>query len=258
MKLASLRSAQVVLLIAALAMPLVAQWKNLPMNGPKKADGSLDLAGPAPKTADGKPDFSGIWEQADLKYFRNLAVDMKPEEVPMRPEAKSILQARTNGALGNQEPDANCLPQGVPKINGAPVPFKIVQTPNLVMFVYEAFNLWRQVHMDSRELVDDPNPTWLGWSKGHWDGEALVIETRGFNGKAWLDTAGHPASDALHVTERLRRPSFGRIEMQITIDDPKMYTRSWTANEVLKLVTDTDLYEFVCLENERDLKHMNK
>jgi hypothetical protein len=240
------------LLVVAAAVPLAAQWKIAP------GEGSLDLKAPAPKAADGKPDLSGIWEQENLNHFRNLAADMKAAEVPFRPEAKALFDSRQGGARGHEEPDANCLPQGVPKIDGAPVPFKIVQTPKLVLIVYEAFNLWRQVHLDGRQLLNDPNPTWLGYSSGKWDGDTLVVETTGFNGKAWLDTGGMPASDALHVTERFRRVDFGHIQLDITIDDPKMYTRPWTAKETLKLVTGYELIEFICLENEKDLLHMNK
>ncbi|MEI9812972.1 MAG: hypothetical protein WDO18_10020 [Acidobacteriota bacterium] len=235
--------------VAALAaLPVAAQWK-LPASAVK-------LEGPAAKTADGKPDLSGIWEQASTKHFLNLMADMKADEYPYKPETKAIVDSRKNGAQGRFEPDANCLPQGVPKINAAPVPFKIVQTPNLVVLVYEAFNLWRQVHLDGRELLEDPNPTWLGYSAGHWDGDTLVVESRGFNGKPWLDMAGNPGSESLHVTEKFHRTSLGSMDLEITIDDPKMYTRVWTAKEKLRLVQNTEIMEFICLENEKDLKHM--
>jgi len=236
-------------LAAMSAFPLAAQWKIAP--------GTADLTAPAPRV-DGKPDLSGIWEQDNLTHFRNLAADMKAGEVPFRPEGKALYDSRQDGARGLEEPDANCLPQGVPKIDGAPVPFKIVQTPKLVLIVYEAFNLWRQVHLDGRELVKDPNPTWLGYSTGRWEGDTLIVETTGLNGKIWLDSGGMPSSDALHVTERFRRVDFGHIQLDITIDDPKMYTRPWTAKETLKLVTGYELIEFICLENEKDLRHMNK
>ena len=227
-----------------------AQWK-LPASTP-------DLNAPPPKAADGKPDLSGIWEQDSMTHFRDLTSDMKPEDVPWRPEAKALRASRADGALGLEEPDANCLPQGVPKINAAPVPFKIVQTPKLVLLVYEAFNLWRQVHLDGRQLIDDPNQTWLGWSTGRWDGDTLVVETRGLNGKAWMDTSGTPGSDAMRVTERFHRTSVGHMDLEITIDDPKSFTRPWTAKEKLHIVPNTELMEFICLENEQDLKHIRK
>ena len=242
-----MRLAFLIVLTAAL---LPAQWKIPP--------GTADLKGPVPKAADGKPDLSGIWEQDNLTHFRNLTADMKQEDVPYRPEARALMKSRADGARGTEEPDANCLPQGVPKIESAPVPFKIVQTRDLVVFVYEVFNLWRQVHLDGRQLAADPNPTWLGYSSGRWDGDTLVIEARGFNGKAWLDTSGNPGSDGLKVTEKLHRTSLGHMDLEITIDDPKMYTRPWTAKESLHLVQGTELLEFICLENEKDLKHMGK
>ncbi|MEO8097441.1 MAG: hypothetical protein ABI811_07040 [Acidobacteriota bacterium] len=242
-----------------LALPVVAQWKMAPGSGaPKKADGTPNLTAPAPKMPDGKPDLSGIWEQDNLDHFRNLTADMKAEEVPIRPEAKALRESRANGARATEEPDANCLPQGVPKIMAAPVPFKIVQTSNLIVHVYEAFNLWRQIHLDGRELIADPNPTWLGYSSGKWEGDTLVVDVRGLNGKAWLDTSGLPASDALHVTERWRRKDFGHMDLEITVDDPKIFTRPWTAKEPLHLVPGTELLEFICGENEKDLPHLVK
>lgn len=240
-----------ILLFTVLAvMPMAAQWK-LPLSA-IKADAL------PPRTADGKPDLSGIWEQTTPTHFRNLMADLKPEEYPYKPETKAIVEARKDGAQGKDEPDANCLPQGVPKIDAAPVPFKIVQTPKLIVLVYEAFNLWRQVHLDGRQLETDPTPTWLGYSTGRWDGDTLIVETRGFNGKAWMDLAGHPASDALQVTERFHRTSMGTMDLDVTIDDPKMYTRPWVAHEKLRLLPNTEIMEFICLENEKDLKHMGK
>ena len=238
----------VLILISALAA--TAQWK---LTTP-----TPDPQGPVPKAADGKPDLSGIWEQASMKHFQDLTSDMKPEDVPWRPEAKALRDSRAGGARALEEPDAHCLPQGVPKINAAPVPFKIVQTPKLILLVYEAFNLWRQVHLDGRTLVDDPNPTWLGWSTGRWEGDTLVVETRGLNGKAWMDLAGTPGSDAMRVTERFHRTSLGKMDLEITIDDPKSFTRPWTAKESLRIVPNTEIMEFICLENEQDLKHIGK
>lgn len=233
-------------LLAAVFMH--AQWKNLPA--------TPDLKSAAPKAADGKTDLSGIWTQDNTKPFLDLTYEMKPEEVPYRPAAKALADSRRDGT--KDEPDSQCLPQGVPKINAAPVPFKIVQTPKLVVMVYEAFNLWRQFHLDGRQLIEDPNPTWLGWSSGKWEGDTLVVETRGLNGKSWLDHAGNPASDALHVTEKWRRPSVGKLELEVTIDDPKMYTRPWTAKESFHLLPDTEVMEFICLENEKDQRHMKQ
>jgi hypothetical protein len=132
----------------------------------------------------------------------------------------------------------------------------MVQTPTFIVLVYENFNLWRQIFLDGRELTDDATPSWFGYSTGKWEGDTLVVDTKGFNGKAWLDQGGKPATDALHVIERFRRKDFGHMEIQITIDDPKAYTKPWTVTEPLNLLTDTELMEFVCNENNRDLEHL--
>ena len=235
---------------------LSAQWISVKTPGvPRTADGKPDLSAPAPKTADGKGDLSGIWSPS-ARFLVNLAVDLKADEVQMRPAAQEIFNSRKNGAKSNEEPDAHCLPQGVPKIDAAPVPWKIIQGPRQVTILYEAFTQFREIFTDGRELPKDPNPTWLGYSVGRWEGDTLVVESSGFNGKAWLDSAGHPASDALHVTERFRRKDFGHMDLEITIDDPKMYVKPWTVKESPTLLADSELLEFNCNENEKDLRHM--
>jgi hypothetical protein len=250
------RAVALVMAIVLASIPATAQWKNLPKDGvPLGPDGKPNLSAPAPKTAAGRPDLSGIY-QSSYRYFANLAADLGLDQVPMTDEAKKIHAARVTGLLGYEEPDAHCLPQGVPKINSAPVPFRIVQTDTLVVLVYEAFNLWRQVHLDGRDWADDLNPSWMGYSKGRWDGDALVVETRGLNGKQWLDHGGLPASDKLTVIERFRRPTFGSLEIDVTINDPTYYTRPWTATTKLRLMPDTELFEFICNENEKSTPHM--
>jgi len=244
------------LVVAVCVAPLAAQWRDVPLDGvPRDANGDPDMSAPAPRTPGGRPDLSGIYFP-NMRYFRNLAADIGIENVPMTDEARQIHAARFTGLLGYEEPDAHCLPQGVPKINMAPVPFKIVQTERLVVLVYEAFNLWRQVHLDGREFADDLNPAWLGYSLGRWDGDELVVETRGINGKQWLDHGGLPTSDRLTVVERFRRPTFGRLEIELTIDDPTYYTRPWSATTNATLRLDTELFEFICNENERSTPHM--
>jgi hypothetical protein len=242
--------------VLLLANPAGAQWKNLPMDGvPLGADGKPNMSAPAPRTSDGRPDLSGIYTP-NMRYFRNLAADLGIANVPMTDEARSIHKSREDGTLGYLEPDAHCLPQGVPKINMAPVPFKIVQTDKLVVLVYEAFNLWRQVHLDGREFGDDLNPSWLGYSKGRWEGDELVVETRGLNGKQWLDHGGLPTSDKLTVIERFRRPTFGQLEIVLTISDPTYYTKPWTVTTNARRMLNTELFEFICNENERSTPHM--
>jgi hypothetical protein len=173
-----------------LAAPALAQWRNLPTDGiPLDAKGNPNMSAPAPRTRDGRIDLSGIYV-GDIRYFRNLAADLGLENVPMTTEAREIRRAREGGALSYLEPDSRCLPQGVPKINMAPVPFRIVQTDRLVVLVYEAFTLWRQVFLDDREYADDLNPSWLGYSKGRWEGDELVGQDRSSDIKARQRTLG--------------------------------------------------------------------
>jgi hypothetical protein len=205
---------------------------------------------------DGKPDLSGIWEPISPKYLRDLAADLKPGEVPYQPWAKALVDSRADGSHAREESDANCLPQGIPKIAAAPAPWKIIQSTGSIVILHEAFNLWRQVFLDGRQFAEDLNPSWLGYSIGKWEGDTLVVDSKGFNGKTWLDQAGKPTTEALHVTERYRRKNFGTMEIQITIDDPKAYTKPWTVTEEVRLVLNTDLLEFICNENNRDLVHL--
>jgi hypothetical protein len=135
-------------------------------------------------------------------------------------------------------------------------PIKVIQEPGLVVILYELLGDFRQIFLDGRTLPRDPNPTWMGYSVGHWDDDSLVVDSAGFNGKTWLDAQGHPSTDALHLAERFRRRDFGHLDLTLTIDDPKAYTRPWAVNLPLQLLPDADLLEYVCNENEKDLKHM--
>jgi hypothetical protein len=249
----------VIACMCAMGAPVLAQWANYPNAGvPRLPDGKPNLAAPAPKTADGKPDLSGVWMPEDQKFFMNLATGLKPEDVVLQPEAQALQKQREENLHGG-DPLARCLPHGVPRINTNGIfPFKIIQTPGLVVILYEQLSLFRQVFMDGRTLAKDLNPSWLGYSTGRWDGDTLVIETSGFNDKTWLDTqVGHPASEALHVTERFRRTNFGTLEIWSTIDDPKSYKKPWTTTiQKNNLQLQTDLLEFICNENEKDLPHM--
>jgi hypothetical protein len=228
-----------------------AQWLHYPTAGiPRTPEGKADLSAPVPKDPDGKPDLSGMWRSNGLKYLLNLAVD--GIDVPFQPWAQEVYNVnKTNH--GRDAPEARCLPQGVPMIN-FPYLLKIAYTPGLYVILYEANNLYRQIFTDGRGLPKDPNPTWMGYSVGHWDGDTFVIDSTGFNDQVWIDTDGHPHTDALHVIERLRRRDFGHIDFQVTIDDPKAYTKPWSISLTLTLVADTELLEFVC--EERDIEHM--
>ena len=235
--------------------PAFGQWAKIPAPAvPRTADGQPNLSAPAPRLPDGKPDLSGIWNPP-AGYIRNLTKDSK-EEVPFQPWAKAVYDERAAGLHWRDEPDANCLPQGVPKILVAPAPWRIVQTPGVIIFVHEAFNLWWQAFVDGREFLPHPDvtPTWHGYSTGKWDGDTLVVDTQGFNGKVWLDQLGKPSTEALRVTTRFTRKDFGHMDIAITIDDPKAYTRPWGTALQATLIPNTDLMEFICLENEKDTR----
>jgi hypothetical protein len=219
----------------------------------------VDLTAPTPKAGAGIPDLSGVWESAP-EYFYDLANDLNPGEVVLQPWAKA-LQAEREAKEHQDDPLSECMPPGVPRIDmstpDAPHPFKIVQTPALVVLLYETStnSTFRQVFLDGRPLPPEPQPTWLGYSTGHWEDEALVVDTIGFNGRSWTDTRkGHPQTEAAHVTERFRRRDFGHLEIEITIDDPKAYSKPWHAKVPVKLLPDTDLIETYC-ENEKDRVH---
>ncbi len=249
------RSAYVVFL-AATSVPVSAQWLKYPTAGtPRTAEGKPDLSAPAPKTPDGKPDLAGIWEADDSRHFFDLTADSK-QEVPFQPWARALSQQRQDN-LHKDDPLALCMPPGVPRINTI-APFKIIQTPPVVIVLYEttSTSAFRQIFTDGRPLPKDPQPTWLGYSVGTWEGGALKVDSVGFNDRDWLDTLiGHPQTDALHVIERFRRIDFGHMEIAVTIDDPKAYTAPWTGRFTVHLLPDTEILEMIC-ENQRGIEHM--
>lgn len=238
---------------AFLPLPAVAQWINYPTPGtPRLADGKPNLAAPAPRTADGKPDLSGVWRGAGPIYRFNIAQDLKPEDI--QPWAEALFLERVRDSR-KDSPLAKCLPVSVPFHNFFNLT-RIVQTPALMVILYESPNSpHRTVFTDGRDLPKDPNPSFLGYSIGRWEGDTFVITTTGFNDLGWLDSAGHPQTESLRLTERLRRRDFGHMEFEMTIDDPKVFTRPFTIKSERLLAADTDLLEDVC-ENERDRVRM--
>ena len=212
-----------------------------------------NLFAPAPRTPDGRPDLSGIWRGAGPLYRFNIAQDLKPEDI--QPWAEALFLQRVRDAR-KDSPLARCLPVSVPFHNFFNLT-RIVQTPALIVILHESPNSpHRTVFTDGRELPKDPNPTWLGYSVGRWEGDTLVVTSAGFNDRGWLDSGGHPQTESLRVTERLRRRDFGHMEFDITIDDPKVFTRPFTVKTERVLAPDTELLEDVC-ENERDRIHMS-
>lgn len=244
-------------LIAAIftiaAMPAAAQWLNVPTKGiPRTKDGKPDRAAPAPKAADGNPDLSGLWHMSS-KYTVNIAADLERGDV--QPWAAALFVQHAENLRREDPANLQCLPQG-PRANlFSTLMEKIVQTPDLIMILIEDLT-YRQIFLDGRELPKDPNPSFMGYSVGHWQGDTLVVESNGFKDRTWLDILGHPHSEALHVVERINRFDFGHMEITETIDDPKAFTRPFTIRIDANIVPDSELLEYVCAENERDSIHL--
>jgi hypothetical protein len=241
------------MILCVTSVSLTAQWPNHPTPGlPRTPEGKPNLSAPAPRSADGKPDLSGVWLVKNGSFY--LASDLKPEE--MRPWAAALYKQREDDFRKDTDGIA-CLPPG-PKagIGLGGFPMKIVQTPNLVVVLYEYHTIFRQIFTDGRALPpEDANPTWMGYSVGHWDGDTLVVSTAGYNDRTSLDLAGHPHTEALRMTERFHRRDVGHLDLQVTLDDPKAYTRPWKLPFDFDLIPDGQLIEYVC-ENERDAPHL--
>ena len=200
-------------------------------------------SGPTPRTADGKPDLSGVW-------FAQRPVDPgKPEPLPW--VAKLLKEREEDNA--KDSPGAHCMPRGITNA-GALFPFKLVQTPKLLVMLFEDdIPSHRQVFLDGRAQPKDPNPRWMGYSVGHWEKDTLVVDTIGFDDRSWLTAQGHPHTDKMHVVERFRRPDLGHLEIGITIDDPGAYAKPWVIKRVSELDAGDDIGEYVCTENNKDV-----
>jgi hypothetical protein len=227
-----------------------AQWLSHPTAGiPRTPDGKPDLAAPVPRTPDGKPQLAGLWRPSP-GLTGDIAKNLKPGDVPFQPWAEALYKHR-RATDSKDDPTANCIVGGVPRSDLVGYPFKILQVPGMVAILYEAVHSYRQIFTDGRELPKDPNPSWFGYSVGHWDGDGFVVRTAGFNDKGWLDNAGKPATEHLRVTERFIRKDFGHMDIEITIDDPKAYTKPWTVTQPLVFQPDTELLEYICNENNK-------
>jgi hypothetical protein len=241
-------------ILCVMSVSLTAQWPNHRTPGlPRTADGKPDLSAPAPRSADGKPDLSGVWMPTNSGSLFYVTQDLKPGEI--RPWAAAIYKQRADDYRKDSD-GIRCLPPG-PKAGIAVgnFPLKIVETPSVVVVLYEYQTIFRQIFTDGRALPDDPNPNWMGYSVGQWDGDNLIVSTAGYNDRSTLDLAGHPHTEALRVTERYHRRDAGHMDLQVTLDDPKAYTRPWALHVEFDLIPDGDLIEYVC-ENERDAPHL--
>jgi hypothetical protein len=210
-------------------------------------------SGPTPRLADGRVDFSGVWRPAGVSLIEDISLGLKTgETLPLNPAGERILKAR----LSKDDPEANCLPTGVPRL--APYPWRIFETATHMFFLFEGnIHSYRQIFMDGRQRPADLDPTWYGQSLGRREGDALVIDTVGFNGLSWFDFVGHPHTEQLHTLERYRRTTFGTLAEEVTIEDPGVYTRPFTIAGAHVLLAKEELMEYVCNENERDTKHLS-
>jgi len=255
----------VVSILAATTAP--AQWLHYPTAGiPRTPDGKPNLTAPVPKTRDRKPDLSGLWlpendratkgTNGELlpKLFISIDRGLKPGELSMQPWAQALMTERSRNFQA-EDPITTCKPVGGPRLNYIPTPIKIVQNPALIVLMHEEEVTFRQIYTDGRKLPQDPEPSTLGYSTAKWEGGTLVVDTVGFRDQGWLDAIGHPYSDTLHVTERFHRRDFGHIEVQITINDPKAYKQPFTLRQDWAFLPDTDLLEYHCADNERDVRH---
>jgi hypothetical protein len=247
-----------------------AQWLNYKFeNAPRTPDGKINMTGPVARV-NGHPDLSGIWqveteprapgglfgigESPNSKYFRDILSDFKRGEEPLTPEGAEMLRRNTQpGVVG---PNLKCLPDGVPHADLLPEPFKIIQIPSQIVMLYEVETIFRQVFTDGRKFPEDPAPAWLGYSIGRWEGDTLVVDSIGFNDLGWLDARGHGHSEKMRVEERFHRRDYGHMDVQVTITDPVVFTKPFTINFTEGLLPDTDVFEHICIENERDAAHL--
>ena len=273
------------ILVAVVTTTVSAQWpKYTTPDVPRLADGQPNLTAPAPRTADGKPDLSGIWEivfggggrgrgaapapapapppdpnATPVSQFFEVAGRGYP--LPLQPWAAELKQKRM-ADNSKDNPDVWCLPIGLMQYHNHPQPRQIVQTKNLMLITYESNYGLRYIYTDGRPAPNnDPTPWWFGYSRGWWEGDTLVVETTNFRGDeraGWLDVNGSPYTDALKMTERFRRPNLGTLEIDITIDDPKAYTKPFTVRVNQRLMVDSEMIEFICNENEKSSDHLAK
>jgi hypothetical protein len=256
-------------LLAACSPIVFAQYLDYPTaNVPKGADGKPNMNAPTPRTADGHVDFSGMWGWESFanclgkcndgqigREFMNIASNLKGGP-PYKPGVADLVKSRTRNQV--EDPNVHCMPRGAPRIWTDDYYKRIIQTPDRFIILTERNIQYRQIFLDGRPLPDDPNPTWNGYSTAKWDGDTLVVQTSGFRDDLWLDANGNPLSNTGKTTERISRPNYGTLQIQITIDDPKYYTAPWTITMKQPLILDSELIDYYCLENEKDAAHMGK
>jgi len=254
-----------VVLLSGLGLAVNAQWLHYPTPGvPKTPSGLPNLGALAPRTADGKPDFSGMWEAENTRpqgidlrigdQFLDLGFGVEGG-LPYQPWALDLVKAR-KASHAADDPETHCLPISIVRTFTYPTFRKIVQVPGLIIILDEHNASYRQIFTDGRSLPIDPQPSWNGYSTGKWEGDTLVVQTSGFRDGIWLDKFGSPLTDAARITERMRRLNYGNLAIDVTVEDPKAYTRPWTVHLKQFIVLNTDLLDYICLENEKDIPHL--
>jgi hypothetical protein len=214
-----------------------------------KVKGKQVPQGPTPHFADGRVDLSGVWNGGGP--IGDISQGNPDVKIPINAKGIDLMKSRKSG----EDPEANCLPTGVPRI--APYPWRIIQTPTHVFFIFEGnIHSYRQIFVDGRKHPEDPDPSWYGHSIGHYEGDTLVIDTVGFNDKFWFDFAGHPHSEKLHTVERWTRASLGTLVNEVTIEDSVYYDKPFTLKYTATLRPNEELMEYICQENEQDAKHV--
>jgi hypothetical protein len=262
------RAVALVVAMLTASVALDAQWLKYPTaDVPRTPDGKANLGAPPPRTAHGTPDLSGVWENEGYvtgaegtgpmprTVFFDLGFGLNGARPPYQPWAAE-LAARRKDENAKDNPDARCLPIGPLQMLAHPLPKKILQHPGLLVILHERNMEFRQIFTDGRRFPADPVPAWYGYSIGKWEGDTLVVETIGLRDGLWADFFGSPLTDHARMTERFRRPSYGTLEVQVTIDDPKAYTKPWTVTLNQRLALDTELIEYACLENEKDVPRL--
>jgi hypothetical protein len=281
------------LALVVLGTPLSAQWLKYPTAGvPRKADGHVDMSAPAPRMPDGKPDFSGIWTTGEpydrrahglsspkdlpdpkdpqsshdlqtpgdptaivgSRQMSNIGIDL-PGGLPYQPWLAAIAKERTDN-LAKDDPHIRCWPDNFLRAYGMPHLLKFVHKPGLLVMLNELNAGYRQVFTDARPLPKDPNPSLQGYSSGKWSGDTLIIDTIGLRDDTWIDWNGSVVTEAAKVREQIRRPDYGHLDIEVTVDDPKAYTKPWTVQLKQRIVVDTELIDELCVENEQSLKHL--
>jgi hypothetical protein len=267
------------LFLALTPAGLLAQWPAYPTPGvPKTADGKQNLTGPAPRTPEGRPDLSGVWQyqrppgspapaapttqgsndiiplSVRTSQFWNLGASFK-DGLPFQPWAAELHRQRV-ATNSKDNPDAHCMPLGVMQLHTHGQPRKMVQTPGVIVIIYEANAGIRQIFTDGRPQPTDVEPWWFGYSTGKWEGDTLVVETTHLRDLGWLDVEGSTITETGRIIEHFRRADYGHLEIEVTIDDPKAYTKPWTVTVHQRIMQDTELIEFICQENDKDGPHL--